>query len=263
MKRVHAAAEHPTALRRRLDDERSDERMAIVDAFMAYREDRYPHGCPLDDVDDTTRDAIAKWIEMGMHHVGMVRRQALDRRLAAADLESRDASMTVILAMIRMFAGGVATPDNPLGQALEAFAASRGGTHRAPPLPNAYPLFALDSDEDSESSCSGPFDTAEAALARAQERVAKGQDETPRRLRRCRRVRATELPIAKHLLEQLEEQIDTEVGEGSIPDLDHFARWHDQIVYATDNAEDALRTFLDTAFRVDMWAFDPDEEAPP
>lgn len=144
-----------------------------------------------------------------------------------------------------------------------AFAASRGGTHRAQPLPNAYPLFALDSDEDSESSCSGPFDTAETALARAQERVAKGQDETPRRLRRCRRVRATELPIAKHLLEQLEERIDTEVSEGSIPDLDHFARWDDQIVYATDNAEDALRTFLDTAFRVDMWAFDPDEEAPP
>lgn len=124
-----------------------------------------------------------------------------------------------------------------------------------------WPLYCLDSgDPRDERGYRGPFDTL-AEASQAQSELHADEDEGNRvfKIRRCRRVRPSEIDRAKHILDDIEEWLNEDAGEGGCP-TDAWGNWEDSLVEQGPEADGTFVAWLDANFRTRMCICKPEPE---
>jgi hypothetical protein len=119
-----------------------------------------------------------------------------------------------------------------------------------------YPLFCVDLGEPAaEARYRGPFETLSLATA------AVGVSEADARIRRCRRVLASETDSSRWLLGQIIEQIEDDSASGEGPD----ESWRDMDDTVTATVDDyeatvvSLSAWLDSNLKLEQFVCEGDE----
>ncbi len=121
-----------------------------------------------------------------------------------------------------------------------------------------YPLYSLDNGDPSDDRrYVGPFETADRAQAVLADLRADGAPATWT-VRRCRRLRASELPFWKGF--DLVEFIDDDVADDPPDGARIWADWEEQLLHGRDGATAALMAWADEYIRVDVYELEPAPE---
>ena len=118
-----------------------------------------------------------------------------------------------------------------------------------------YPLYSLDNgDRLDEQRYRGPFDTIEGAYTSMRDLAGLWT------VRRCRRLRASELPFWKGF--DFIEFIDDDAADDP-PDGDRiWADWDEQLLRERDGAKEALLRWADEYIEVDVYQLEPEPAGP-